>query len=43
MMDKEEDTSMETNLKSISGIIKIEDEMKLKKMVFRVSRGKSII
>lgn len=39
MMDKEEDTSMETNLKSISGIIKLEDEMRLKRMVFRVSRG----
>jgi len=35
----EEGLSIKSSLKSISGIIKIEDEMRLKKMVFRVSRG----
>ena len=31
--------TIQSNLKSISGIIKQEDELRLKRMVFRVSRG----
>jgi hypothetical protein len=34
-----EGTDIESNLKNICGIIKGEDEIKLKKMVFRTSRG----
>ncbi len=38
----DEDVGMPSNLSSISGIIKVEDEMRFKKMVFRVSRGRAI-
>jgi len=38
----EEGIYMQSNLLSISGIIKLEDEMRLKKMVFRASKGRAI-
>lgn len=38
----EEGITMQSNLRSISGVINLEDSEKLKRMVFRVSRGRAI-